>query len=327
MIGNGAADSKVSNLTTDSGGHNLTVPGTFNAAGIATGTPPAITTPGTGAADFGTEGTEPASIASGTDGFVADSTSQCEIVWANAVEGGCVVDTTSTQTITGKTVDTATPTEIGYVHNVTSAIQTQLNGKAPSSGIALTALATQTADTFLSNDTAGAASPTAVAMPTTAHTLWLAEGKGSAPSNTAAASTTTYALFATASDPAFRAVAAGDIPATAVPAVAVPTPGTSITLAAPSGFAICTGTCTVSIPVPAAGYQFCILNDDNVSTSITLSALGSSARYENSARTAYGTAGTGTLVVSAAAADMVCIVGRDSTHYLTTNFSGTVTVN
>jgi hypothetical protein len=69
------------------------------------------------------------------------------------------------------------------------------------------------------------------------------------------------------------------------------------------------------------------MNDDNVSTAITLSALGSSAQYENSARTAYGTAGTGTLVLSAAAANTVCIVGRDSTHYLTTNYVGSVTVN
>jgi hypothetical protein len=69
------------------------------------------------------------------------------------------------------------------------------------------------------------------------------------------------------------------------------------------------------------------LNDDNVGTAITLSALGSSARYENSARTAYGTAGTGTLVLSAAAGNLVCIVGRDSTHYFTTNYVGVVTVN
>jgi hypothetical protein len=109
--------------------------------------------------------------------------------------------------------------------------------------------------------------------------------------------------------------------------VPVPTPSASITLAAPSGIAVCTGTCTVSVPVPAAGYQFCILNDDNVGTAITLSALGSSARYENSARTAYGTAGTGTLVLSAAAGNLVCIVGRDSTHYFTTNYVGVVTVN
>jgi hypothetical protein len=141
--------------------------------------------------------------------------------------------------------------------------------------------------------------------------------------------TTTHVLHATAVPGVYNsaAIAAGDIPATAIPAVAVPTPSASITLAAPSGIAVCTGTCTVSVPVPAAGYQFCILNDDNVGTAITLSALGSSARYENSARTAYGTAGTGTLVLSAAAGNLVCIVGRDSTHYFTTNYVGVVTVN
>lgn len=112
-----------------------------------------------------------------------------------------------------------------------------------------------------------------------------------------------------------------------VSAAPVPTPGTSVTLTAPRGYAICTGTCTVSVPVPAAGYEFCILNDDNVSTAITLSALGSSAMYENSARTAYGTAGTGTLALSAAAANKVCLVGRDATHYLTVSFNGAVTVN
>jgi len=108
----------------------------------------------------------------------------------------------------------------------------------------------------------------------------------------------------------------------------VPTPGTSITLTAPRGYAICTGTCTVTVPVPAAGNEFCIMNDDNVATAITLAALGSSAMYENQARTAYGTAGTGTLVVAAAAANKVCIVGRDTTHYLTvSNTGGAITVN
>ena len=105
------------------------------------------------------------------------------------------------------------------------------------------------------------------------------------------------------------------------------TAGSSITLAAPSGFAVCTTTCTVTVPVPAAGYQFCVYNDDNVSTVITLAAIGSSARYENTARTAYGTAGTGTFVSGGAVKDMVCIVGRDSTHYSTTNFIGTWTAN
>ncbi len=80
-------------------------------------------------------------------------------------------------------------------------------------------------------------------------------------------------------------------------------------------------------PVPVAGYEFCVLNDNNVATAITLAALGSSARYENSARTAYGTAGTGTLVVAAAAANKVCILGLDSTHYLTVSYNGAITVN
>lgn len=104
--------------------------------------------------------------------------------------------------------------------------------------------------------------------------------------------------------------------------------GTSLTLTAPRGYAVCTGTCTVGIPVPAFGNEFCVLNDDNVATAITLSALGSSAMYENQARTAYGTTGTGTLVVSAAAKNKVCIFGRDSTHYLTVVVEGgTATVN
>ena len=117
------------------------------------------------------------------------------------------------------------------------------------------------------------------------------------------------------------ALAASDIPAVPLSS------GTSVTLSAPSGFYVCTSTCTVTLPVPAAGYQFCVFNGDNVSTVITLAALGSSARYENTARTAYGTAGTGTLVSGGAAADKVCVLGLDSTHYLTVGYQGTWTAN
>lgn len=103
--------------------------------------------------------------------------------------------------------------------------------------------------------------------------------------------------------------------------------GTSVSLSAPAEVYVCTSTCTVTPPVPAAGYQFCALNGDNVTTVITMAALGSSSRYEVTARTSYGTAGTGTMVSGGAAKDMVCIVGLDSTHYITTNFIGTWTVN
>lgn len=107
--------------------------------------------------------------------------------------------------------------------------------------------------------------------------------------------------------------------------------GTSATLSAPSEFFVCTSTCTVTIPMPpvnsGTANQFCVYNDDNVSTVITLAALGSSGLYENTARTAYGTAGTGTFVSGGAVGDQVCIVGRDSTHYSTLSFQGTWTAN
>lgn len=105
------------------------------------------------------------------------------------------------------------------------------------------------------------------------------------------------------------------------------TAATSITLAAPRQYFVCTGTCTITPPVPAAGYEFCVMNDDNIATVITFAAIGSSARYENTARTAYGTAGTGTLVSGGAAGDKVCLLGRDSTHYLTASFNGTWVAN
>ncbi len=105
------------------------------------------------------------------------------------------------------------------------------------------------------------------------------------------------------------------------------TSGTSVSLTAPTHTFICTGTCTVTPPVPAVGYQFCVRNANNVATVITLAALGSSARYENTANTAYGTAGTGTFVSGGAVGDKVCIVGLDSTHYLTMTFNGTWTAS
>lgn len=105
------------------------------------------------------------------------------------------------------------------------------------------------------------------------------------------------------------------------------TAGASVSLSAPRQYFICTGTCTVTPPVPAAGYEFCVLNDDNISSVITMAAIGTSARYENTARTAYGTAGTGTFVSGGAVGDKVCLLGLDATHYLTVSFSGTWTAN
>jgi hypothetical protein len=70
-----------------------------------------------------------------------------------------------------------------------------------------------------------------------------------------------------------------------------------------------------------------VANDDAIATVITLAGLGSGARYENTARTAYGTAGTGTMISSGAVGDKVCLYGRDSTHYMTLFSTGSWTVN
>lgn len=71
---------------------------------VAVGTAPTVTTPGTGFYVFGTEGTEPASVASGTSGFVDDSTSHCPIVWFDAVNDGCVDAASNAITLTNKSI-------------------------------------------------------------------------------------------------------------------------------------------------------------------------------------------------------------------------------
>jgi hypothetical protein len=92
----------------------FTTAGNGNVAGtFSTGTLPTITTPGTGFYLFGTEGTEPASIGAGTSGFVADSTSNCEVVWANASNVGCVASASNTLTFSNKSLpinDVVSPT-------------------------------------------------------------------------------------------------------------------------------------------------------------------------------------------------------------------------
>lgn len=105
------------------------------------------------------------------------------------------------------------------------------------------------------------------------------------------------------------------------------TTGTNVTLTGPRAYYACTGTCTVTLPVPVAGYEFCVRNSNNISTAITLAALGSSARYELPARTSYGTAGTGTFVSGGAVTDQICLVGLDATHYMTMSSTGTWTAN
>lgn len=105
------------------------------------------------------------------------------------------------------------------------------------------------------------------------------------------------------------------------------TTGTSITLAAPRQYFICTSTCTITMPVPAAGDEFCVQNNVAVSTVITFAAIGSSSFYGKTDQSAYGTSGTGTLVSGGAVGDKMCLLGVDATHYNVASFNGTWTAN
>ena len=77
-------------------------------------------------------------------------------------------------------------------------------GVAASGNANCSTLATQAADTMLANMTASTAVPTAVAMPTTAHGVWLAEGTATAPSATAAGASASILMGQGAADPSFQ---------------------------------------------------------------------------------------------------------------------------
>ena len=108
-------------------------------------------------------------------------------------------------------------------------------------------------------------------------------------------------------------------------AAVIPTAvGGSGSLSGADGYYICTGVCTVTLPTPAAGFQFCIRNDSAVTTVITIAAI-SGAQFEKTTYNGYGTVTTGTMVSGGALGDKVCLIGRDATHYLVGAFVGTWT--
>lgn len=101
--------------------------------------------------------------------------------------------------------------------------------------------------------------------------------------------------------------------------------GTSHTFAPPYEDFRCTNTCTLTVPPPVSGFKFCAYNDVNVSSVITFGAIGSAAMYGNTANTAYGTAGTGTIHSGGAATDRICFEAADATHYNVISSTGTWT--
>jgi hypothetical protein len=109
-----------------------------------------------------------------------------------------------------------------------------------------------------------------------------------------------------------------------------PTLTTGSGSASPTGSSIiyvCTSTCSISLPTPAAGSQACVQNDAAVSTVITIATItGVFFQKAVAPGTANGYGSTGgTATSGGAVGDMICFVGRDTTHYLTPSFGGTWT--
>jgi hypothetical protein len=150
-------------------------------------------------------------------------------------------------------------------------------------------------------------------------------GASAAPSTIAASTTTTQALFATATAPAFRAIAAGDIPSAAMPVVTTTvSSGTIGTVTTNNTYVICTTTCNLTPMQAAAGVQLCVRNAPGSATVITLNALASSNYYELTTHAGWGTAAHN-LVSGGVATDSICLVGYDATHYAVMSFTGTWT--
>lgn len=118
-------------------------------------------------------------------------------------------------------------------------------------------------------------------------------------------------------------VRAADI-STANPIITT-TVGTSRTISNALGeVIICTGTCTVTPPATGstvAGMQFCVQDDDNISTVITIAAVAS-VQYETQARTSYKAANTA-IASGGAVKDQACYVARDATHWNMFSSTGT----
>jgi len=69
----------------------------------------------------------------------------------------------------------------------------------------------------------------------------------------------------------------------------------SNSLTGPAEIFICTSTCSITPPVPVAGYQFCVLNDASISTVITIASPGGSVLFQKAVApgtaNGYGSAG------------------------------------
>jgi hypothetical protein len=78
--------------------------------------------------------------------------------------------------------------------------------------------------------------------------------------------------------------------------------------------------CAIVLPTPAAGVQYCVMNDTTVVSAIRVTPPGG-VQLTNTSYT-YNSPGA-TLTSTGAAGDQMCFLGRDTTHYLLASYTGT----
>ena len=112
-------------------------------------------------------------------------------------------------------------------------------------------------------------------------------------------------------------------PAAGLPATPLFIAATTHAMTAPREYFLCsTATaCSVTLPVPAAGYEFCVRSANNVSTTITLAGR-TNIYYELPTRTGWGTVSAALVSTGAAVTNQVCVVGYDATHYAIMSSTG-----
>jgi hypothetical protein len=97
----------------------------------------------------------------------------------------------------------------------------------------------------------------------------------------------------------------------------------AITVSARRAYVVCTAACQLTIPAPVAGQQICARNAPGTTGAITL-VNQSGMYYEKTDNSGYITVNH-KYVSGGAATDQICILGYDSTHYITMSSTGTFT--
>lgn len=274
-------------------------------------------------------------------GVITSLTGTCTSCTANAVTSitgtqvGTAIDLAEYDLVTSGGTSSA-PT--GVAPSATSGLPLTSQGASsyPSfTLLGLPALATQTADSMVANMTASTASPTAVAIPTTAHGVWLGEGTGTAPGATAAGAAGTFLAGAGGStDPSFAALSAIN-PQTSTYQVLASDFSSYKTITAASGtFTI---TLVASGSQPAAGEYINIVNygsgtitvarsgqDINGGTSSLSLGAGSATAPTQATIWSDGTNYFGNVFASASSAGVTSLAATSPTT--TSGSSGAITI-